>query len=58
MIITDNTGGHLEDDNIIYSEEKQASCHLQHPSFCKNKIEYPPSLINGIYAIFLRIIPP
>jgi hypothetical protein len=43
MIITDITGGHLEDDNIIYSEEKQASCHLQHPSFCKNKIESPLS---------------
>ena len=47
MIITDNTGGHLEDDNIIYSEEKQASCHLQHQVFCKTKSN-PPSLINGI----------
>ena len=56
MIITDITGGHLEDDNIIYSEEKQASCHLQHPSFCKNKIESPLShqrYMLFFYALYL-----
>jgi len=43
MIITDITGGHLEDDNIIYSEEKQALAIFNIQVFVKTKSNTPLS---------------